>query len=319
MALYVVAIEIQVHLIPDAGPAGERLTWPERLAVLRASWRILLVAIAVSGGIYSGIFTVTEAASVGASLALIMALLAGQLTWERFVDCLLEAAGSTCMIFVILIGASIFSYFISLSGAPDALIEFIRSLGLAPLLVILLLMIMYVVLGSVFDTVAAMVITLPFVLPLVTEIGFDPVWWGVMMVMVMEVGMITPPIGINVFVLKGAAAENFEPGHHLPWCCTLRGGGSGALGGHRHLPPAGTLAARYSGLAVARLSTSQPLPAFGCARVGKQIRVILPLPGRKTGEVLFHQDPQTLAVTDILLIVDTHLGRIQPLIHRLPG
>ena len=114
------------------------------------------------------------------------------------------------MIFVILIGASIFSYFISLSGAPDALIEFIRSLGLAPLLVIVLLMIMYVVLGSVFDTVAAMVITLPFVLPLVTEIGFDPIWWGVMMVMVMEVGMITPPIGINVFVLKGAADETLN-------------------------------------------------------------------------------------------------------------
>ncbi len=210
VALYIVAIEIQVHLIPDAGPAGERLTWPERLAVFRDSWRILLVATAVSGGIYSGVFTVTEAASVGASLALIMALLAGQLTWESFVDCLLEAAGSTCMIFVILIGASIFSYFISLSGAPDALIEFIRSLGLAPLLVIVLLMIMYVVLGSVFDTVAAMVITLPFVLPLVTEIGFDPIWWGVMMVMVMEVGMITPPIGINVFVLKGAADETLN-------------------------------------------------------------------------------------------------------------
>ena len=161
----------------------------------------------ISGGIYSGVFTVTEAASVGASLALIMALLAGQLTWESFVDCLLEAAGSTCMIFVILIGASIFSYFISLSGAPDALIEFIRSLGLAPLLVIVLLMIMYVVLGSVFDTVAAMVITLPFVLPLVVELGYNPVWWGIVLVMAIEVGMITPPIGMNVFVLFGVAGN----------------------------------------------------------------------------------------------------------------
>ena len=217
VALYVMAIEVQVRLVPNSGPAGERLTWPERIQVFKASWRILLVAAAVSGGIYSGIFTVTEAASLGASLALIMALMARQLTWGSFVDCLLEAAGSTCMIFVILIGASIFSYFISLSGAPDALVEVIRGMGLAPLVVILLLMIMYVILGSVFDTVAAMVITLPFVLPLVTEIGFDPIWWGVMMVMVMEVGMITPPIGINVFVLQGAAAER------LPLATIYRG------------------------------------------------------------------------------------------------
>ena len=129
------------------------------------------------------------------------------MTVKDFVDGLLEAASSTCMIFVIIIGASIFSYFVSLSGAPDALVSGISNLGLPPLMVIALLIVMYLILGSIFDTVAAMVITLPFVLPLVTGLGFDSIWWGVVMVMAMEIGMITPPIGINVFVLKGAADD----------------------------------------------------------------------------------------------------------------
>ena len=205
VVFYVIAIEIKVALDPEAGPPGPRLSMAERWQALRASWRVVLVATVVSGGIYTGIFTVTEAASVGAALSLFMAL--GRMTVKDFVDGLLEAAASTCMIFVIIIGASIFSYFVSLSGAPDALINGISGMGLHPLMVIALLIVMYLVLGSIFDTVAAMVITLPFVLPLVTGMGFDPIWWGVVMVMAMEIGMITPPIGINVFVLKGAADD----------------------------------------------------------------------------------------------------------------
>ncbi len=203
--LYIAAVEVFVRLRPDAGPAGPRLSWAERLKFLMASWRVILLAAAVSGGIYSGIFTVSEAASVGASLALIMAALSGNMTRALFVESLMETAGNTCLIFVILIGASIFSYFVSLSGAPSAIIDAIRDSSLAPLAIILLLMVVYIVLGSVFDTVAAMVITLPFVFPLILDLGYDPIWWGIMMVMVMEVGMITPPIGLNVFVLRGAA------------------------------------------------------------------------------------------------------------------
>jgi len=140
---------------------------------------------------------------VGATLALVFALT--RLTWKGFTDCLLETAGNTCLIFVILIGAHIFSYFISLSQAPDQVVGWIREAGLAPVVVIFLLMLMYLVLGSIFDTVASMVITLPFVFPLIIDMGYSPIWWGVMMVMVMEVGLVTPPIGINVFVLHGVA------------------------------------------------------------------------------------------------------------------
>ncbi len=205
VVLYVAAVELFVRLRPEAGPPGPRLDWRERIAYLIASWRVIVLAVAVSGGIYTGLFTVSEAASVGASIALVMALVSGRMTRSLFVESLMEAAGNTCLIFVILIGASIFSYFISLSGGPGAVVDVIRNSALPPLAVIFLLMLVYIVLGSVFDTVAAMVITLPFVFPLVLDLGYDPVWWGVMMVMVMEVGMITPPIGLNVFVIRGAA------------------------------------------------------------------------------------------------------------------
>lgn len=201
--LYILTVEIYVRVKPSAGPAGPKLSWPERRAIIFDSWRAVLLAVAVSGGIYSGVFTVTEAASVGATLSLIFAL--RRLSWRAFTDCLMETAGNTCLIFVILIGAHIFSYFISLSQAPDQVVGWIREAGLAPVLVIFLLMLMYLVLGSIFDTVASMVITLPFVFPLILDLGYSPIWWGVMMVMVMEVGLVTPPIGINVFVLHGVA------------------------------------------------------------------------------------------------------------------
>ena len=205
IGLYLIAIEIVVRWRPESGPAGPRLSWHERSQLLLGSWRVLLVAIAVSGGIYSGVFTVTEAASVGATLCLAMAILGGHMNRQRFFACLMESAANTGMIFVILIGASIFSYFISLSGAPDAVVAAIRAADLPTLVVLGLLLLLYVVLGSVFDAVAAMVITLPFVYPLIIDLGYSPIWWGVVMVMVIEIGMITPPIGLNVFVLQGAA------------------------------------------------------------------------------------------------------------------
>ena len=202
--LYCITIGIYVRFNPDAGPAGDRVPWKEKMHVFISSWRFLLIAAIVSGGIYSGIFTITEAASVGASVAFIFAVTSG-MRMKGFLDCLSTTAANTGMIFVIIMGASIFSYFITLSGLPDASVEFIKGLNAHDAVVLLLLMVMYLILGSIFDTVAAMVITLPFVFPVITDMGYDPVWWGVVNVMIMEIGMITPPIGINVFVLNGMA------------------------------------------------------------------------------------------------------------------
>ncbi len=207
VAFYFVAIGITLRLHPELAPDGERTEWPVRRRVLRSNWAVLLLATVVSGGIYSGIFTVTEAASVGASLALLLALVRGRLTVRGFLACLGDTASNTGLIFVIIIGASVFSYFATLSGLPAAAVSAIEGLGWPPLAVIFLLIGFYLILGSIFDTIAALVLTLPFVYPLVTAMGYDPIWWGVVMVVVIELGMITPPIGINVFVLHAMADD----------------------------------------------------------------------------------------------------------------
>jgi len=202
--LYCFTIALYVRLFPKSGPAGDRVVWRDKWTILVKAWRFLLIAVVVSGGIYTGIFTITEAASVGASLAFIFAIFNG-MQMKGFLECLTTTASNTGLIFVIIMGASIFSYFISLSGLPDASVEFIKGLNATNFTVLFMLMVMYLILGSIFDTVAAMVITLPFVYPVIIDMGYDPIWWGVVNVMIMEIGMITPPIGINVFVLNGVA------------------------------------------------------------------------------------------------------------------
>lgn len=202
-----VTVAVLVRLNPEAGPAGARTAWPDRWRVLLQGWGVLVLMLAVIGGIYGGVFTVNEAACLGAGLAFLFTAIRGKLSWSTMFRVLNETATNTAMIYLIIGGASIFSSFVTLSRMPDALVGQISALGVAPLVVILILFAVYLVLGSVFDTVAAMVITLPFVLPLVTELGYNPIWWGVVLVMAIEVGMITPPIGMNVFVLFGVARD----------------------------------------------------------------------------------------------------------------
>jgi C4-dicarboxylate transporter DctM subunit len=207
VVFYFVSVAIVVRLNPEVAPMAERSHWAERRRVARSSWAIVLLAFVVSGGIYSGVFTVNEAAAVGASVALLLALFRRRLSRLNFLSCLGDTASNTGLIFIIIIGASVFSYFATLSGLPAATVDWIESLGLPPLMVIALLMVFYLILGSIFDTIAAMVLTLPFVYPLITGLGYDPIWWGVVNVVVIELGMITPPIGINVFVLHGMAKD----------------------------------------------------------------------------------------------------------------
>jgi C4-dicarboxylate transporter DctM subunit len=207
VVFYFITISIYVRLNPEAGPPGERIPWKERLVILKECWGVVFLATVVSGGIYTGIFTVTEAAAVGASLAILFTIFRGNMTKDIFLQSLGETAANTGMIYIIIMGAAVFSYFVTLSHMPEEVVEGIKSLGLPPLLIILLFELMFLVLGSIFDTVAAMVITLPFVYPVIVDIGYDPVWWGVINVIAMEIGMITPPIGINVFVLHGIAKD----------------------------------------------------------------------------------------------------------------
>lgn len=202
---YLVAVRVSVALNPAAGPADARTPWPERWAALKESWGVVLLAVLVSGGIYSGIFTINEAAAVGAALAILFAWGRGKLTRRSFFANLKETAASTALIYLIIIGANIFGYCIALSHIPDAIITAIEALPIPDLVIIYLILAMYIVLGAIFDEVAAMVITLPFVLPVIMSMGYSPIWWGIVNVVVIEIGMITPPIGINVFVMQGMA------------------------------------------------------------------------------------------------------------------
>jgi C4-dicarboxylate transporter, DctM subunit len=204
---HLVAVAWVVWRDPQAGPPGERLSWAGRLQVLRECWGVIALLFCVIVGIYGGVFTVNEAAALGAGLAFAFAVVRGKVDRESLWQVAKETATNTGLLYLIIMGASIFSSFIAASKAPEMLVGQITALSLHPLLVILALMIMYLILGCIFDSLAALVITLPFVMPLVLGMGYHPVWWGILMVIVIEIGLITPPIGVNVFVLYGIAGN----------------------------------------------------------------------------------------------------------------
>jgi len=196
-----------VRINPDIAPKGERASWTTRGQSLIKSWQVLLLGGVVAGGIYGGVFNITEAAAVGVVIAFVMCGMRGQLTKSNLREVLQETASNTAMIYMMLIGASILSYFLSISHMPEYTVTWIDSMNLPAFVVVLALYLMYLILGSIFETVAAMVITLPFVLPIVTGLGYDPIWWGIMMLSVIGTGMNTPPIGMNVFVLFGMTQD----------------------------------------------------------------------------------------------------------------
>jgi len=207
IALNLLAIALIVRLRPEVAPVLQRVPWAERRQALQKAAPVLILIVGVFGGLYSGVFTVNEAASVAAVLSFLFALLRGRLTWRNLVEGLRESASATAMLYVILIGAFVFSYFITLARIPEALVQAIQGLPLAPLAIVFVLLAGYLVLGAVFDEISAMLITLPFVLPVVVKLGYDPVWWGVLNVVVIELGVIIPPIGVIVFILHGLARE----------------------------------------------------------------------------------------------------------------
>ena len=201
------AIALVVRWKPELAPLSDPVASAEKWLALRDAAPVLVLMLAVFLGLYSGVFTVNEAASVAAVLALLFALLRGRLDWHSVWLGLRETASATAMIYTIIIGASVFSYFVTLARVPEALVAVIDALPISPLGIVVCLILAYLVLGAIFDEIAAMLITLPFVLPVIQKLGFDPVWWGIVNVVVVELGMIIPPIGIIVFVLHGLAPQ----------------------------------------------------------------------------------------------------------------
>jgi C4-dicarboxylate transporter, DctM subunit len=207
--LLCVAVQWIVWRDPAAGPRGVRATWHERMIALRDVWGVILLFGLVMGGIYGGLFTATEGAGVGAFGALMFALARRSLTWATFLDSLVEGARTTAMLFAILTGAFIFTEFINYTSMPDDLKRMVT--GLSPMTVIAIITVIYLILGMVMEELAMVLLTVPVLFPLIVHLGFDPIWFGIYIVVVVEIGMISPPVGMNLFVIL-ALLKNVSTG-----------------------------------------------------------------------------------------------------------
>ncbi len=202
IAANIVAIALVVRMNPSIAPVAEQVPRAEKLAALwRASPAILLIGI-IFVGLYSGIFTVSEAASVAAVVSFVFALMRRTITPANFVTGLRSTALIAGMIYFVLIGSSIFTYFVSLAKIPEQLIVVLSSVNLPPVGIIVLLLGAYLVLGAVFDELAAMIVTLPFVLPVIVHFGYDPIWWAIINVIIVELGLVIPPIGLVILIIN---------------------------------------------------------------------------------------------------------------------
>ncbi|MCH6265303.1 TRAP transporter large permease [Neobacillus citreus] len=175
-------------------------SWRERFQSLKHIWPILLLILAVIIAIYAGIGTSTEAAAFGAFGALVIGLLIRRLNFKAILDALIETVQQTCMIFVILVGATLFSYFVAFSRLGNSLISYIESTSIPALGVLVLIVLMYLILGLFLDLFGSMLLTLPLVFPLITDLGYDPLWFGILVVLLLEIGLVTPPVGINLYI-----------------------------------------------------------------------------------------------------------------------
>lgn len=204
---YLAAISWIVWRDPSAGPAGPRFSWRERWRAFRKVWAVLALFLVVMGGIYVGAFTATEAAGIGASGAFLIALLRGTLSVRALAEILSSTVRMTTVLMAVLVGALIFANFINLTGAPGQVVALIDSLGLSPTGVIVAMIVFYIVLGAVFDEMAMIMLTIPVFFPVVMALGFDPVWFGIVIVMVVEIGLICPPIGMNLFIIRSIVRD----------------------------------------------------------------------------------------------------------------
>ncbi|MGO1500080.1 MAG: TRAP transporter large permease [Marinobacter sp.] len=205
--LYMLAVVVTVRLKPETGPAGPRSTWKERLISMKGVWGINLIFIIVMGGIYFGVFTPTEAAGIGASGAFFIALFSGKMNFTMLKRSLVGAARTTAMLFFLVIGAVIFSNFINLSGMPLILKDWVIGSGFSPFVVILTLVAIYLLLGCVLESMSMILLTVPVFYPIVEAMGFDLIWFGILVVVVTEISLITPPVGMNVFVLRSVVPD----------------------------------------------------------------------------------------------------------------
>jgi C4-dicarboxylate transporter DctM subunit len=207
IALYAVTVMLIGWRRPELMPATARASWHERLASLRDIWATIALFAFVIGGMYGGLFTVNEAAGMGACGAAALGIVRGRLNGAAIIECLIEALRTSAAIFVIVLGAFLFGYFLTITQAAQNIGAFLLQLPVGAYGILAIILVGYLILGAVMDELAMVLLTLPIVFPVVTGLGFDPIWFGVIIVMTVTLGLICPPVGMNVFVINSLARD----------------------------------------------------------------------------------------------------------------
>ncbi|MBP6019658.1 MAG: TRAP transporter large permease [Burkholderiaceae bacterium] len=200
--LFCATISVTTRLSPALAPCGKKHSWRERLQSLPTIWPVIALFTLVMGGIYGGLFTTTEGAGIGAAGALVFALYRRALTWPILFDLLAETARTTAVLFLIVIGALVFANFVNYTSMPGDLRDFVMMFELHPIIVVIAICLIYVILGTVMEEISMMLLTIPLFFPLIIDLGFDPVWFGILVIIAIQIGMISPPVGMNIFVVR---------------------------------------------------------------------------------------------------------------------
>lgn len=204
IGLFFATIAILTYRNPAIGPRGDKVAWPERFRLLLRVWGVVVIFVVIIGGIYFGIFTPTEAAGIGVATSFLFAVARGKMGLRELRESLVETGITTGMIFVIAFGATIFSNFVNLAGFTTAISEALIALDVSPLLFVAAICVIYLIMGCVFDSLAMLILTVPIFAAILRPMGVDMIWFGIVAVIAVELGLITPPVGINVLVVKSA-------------------------------------------------------------------------------------------------------------------
>jgi tripartite ATP-independent transporter DctM subunit len=210
--LFILCIYIRCRISPEQGPKGEHFSWPQKMRSLLGLIETLIVFVLVIGGIFIGLFTPTEAAAIGAFGVLLIAVIRRQITWQGFVKSLMETLRTSCMVLMLIAGAVIFGKFLAVTRIPFEIAGWVSGLEISPVLVLGVILMIYFFGGCFMDALAFVTLTVPIFFPVVMELGYDPIWFGIIIVMVTEMGVITPPVGINVYVVYGVAKNVLDEG-----------------------------------------------------------------------------------------------------------
>jgi C4-dicarboxylate transporter, DctM subunit len=206
-AMDMLTVVIIGRVRPNFLPSAPRHSWQERITGLRDIWATLVLFVFVIGGLYGGLFTPTEAGGMGAAGALLIGVARGKLTRPEIRRSLLQAVRTAAAVLTVLIGALLFGYFLTVTQTPQKVTALLTGLGLGRYGVLALIMLMYLVLGCLMDALAMIILTIPIIFPVIMQLGFDPIWFGVIIVMTVELGLIHPPVGMNVFVIKSVVQD----------------------------------------------------------------------------------------------------------------